>query len=95
MSEKVLQQILSEVTTINKRMDSLETRFDKLEEEVEIIKSQTKEIPAMKVTILETNEAVMRIEKVQEEHESTLNILSRKYVDQEAKIKALSVLRAT
>ncbi len=75
MSEKILQQILDEIKDMKK--------------DISEIKKQTENIPAIKVAVLETNEIVKHIESLQENHEQTLDLLSRRSIDQEARLRSV------
>ncbi|WP_133243487.1 hypothetical protein [Pueribacillus theae] len=63
-----------------------------LEEKVEVIKNTmaTKDgvsnMPAMKLAVFEISDTVKRFENTQEKHERTLDVLSRRSIDQEANI---------
>lgn len=75
MSEKILQQILDEITD--------------MKQDISEIKKQTEDVPAIKVAVLETNEIVKHMESTQENHEQTLDLLSRRSIDQEAKLRSV------
>ena len=76
MSEKILQQILDEIKDMKSNIAE--------------IKKQTKDIPTIKVATLKTKEIVERIESTQENHEQTLDPLSRHSIDQEAELKRIT-----
>lgn len=75
MSEKILQQILDEITD--------------MKQDISEIKKQTEDVPAIKIAVLETNEIVKHMESTQENHEQTLDLLSRRSIDQEAKLRSV------
>ncbi|MBP1991004.1 hypothetical protein [Paenibacillus eucommiae] len=96
MSEQLLLQILHEVQSHNERFDRIESDLAGLKTEVVAIKSdmadlksQVAEIPFIKQAIMDTNATVNRIEEKQEFSNQTLELLSVRSIDQEARIKKL------
>jgi len=73
MSEQILNKILEKLESMESKMESIETRMSSLESEVKEIKSHTAEIPFIKQAVLETNDAVKRIEAAQSKKEAELN----------------------
>jgi hypothetical protein len=57
--------------------------------EIGELKSLVSDIPYIKQAVLETNEAVQRIESSQERHEHILELLSVRSIEQEAELKRL------
>lgn len=103
MSEKILSDILEQlnnmstvqqemknnVTDLNNDIAEVKNDITDLNNDIAEIKKQTEDIPAIKVAALETNEIVERIESAQESHEHTLDLLSRRSIDQEAELKRI------
>lgn len=82
MSNDILNKILEQLNSISKEQQEMKR-------DIANMKENTVDIPAMKVAILETNETVTRIESTQEKHERTLDLLSRRSIDQEAELKRI------
>lgn len=82
------------------RFDTLETRFDVLEDKVDNTQQQVAtnaeqisiirdEQQQVKTTLANTHKIAKQIETSQANHERTLDILSRRSIDQEAELKQL------
>lgn len=82
MSEKILSDILEHLNNITKAQEEIQS-------DIAEIKKQTEDIPAIKTASLETKEIVERVEATQERHEQTLDLLSRRSIDQEAELKRI------
>jgi chromosome segregation ATPase len=77
--EEILKQILNELKMVNNRIDNLEFNIGE-------IKTDTQQIIQ---AVLETNEAVKRIETKQNEHQKVIEELTYRSVKQEAEIKRI------
>lgn len=82
MGEKVLSEILEQLNNLTKGQQEMKN-------DIEEIKKQTEDIPAIKVAVLETKAIIERIESTQESHERILDLLSRRSIDQEAEIRRI------
>ncbi|RWR11121.1 hypothetical protein QNH23_03550 [Siminovitchia fortis] len=78
---------------MNNRFDALETRMSNMELKMHDLKEEMKNLGtdniSVKQAVIETNKVVKRIEQTQESHERTLDLLSRRSIDQEAEIKRI------
>lgn len=86
--EGELQNLNKRVTNIEENMAAKED-IEEVKKEIAEIKSFVSDIPAIKVSALETAEVVKRLESTQERHERTLDLLSRRSIDQEAELKRI------
>ncbi|RTE07891.1 hypothetical protein [Paenibacillus whitsoniae] len=87
--EARLEKVEARLENVEVRLDKVEARLDNLEvrfDSVELEQSQ------MKQAIMETNEAVKRIEKNQEQQQQLIELLSYRSIEQEAKLKRVSSL---
>lgn len=95
MSEQLLKEILSEVQSIRSEQEQTNERIEALESEQQFIKNNmatkedVSEIAAIKVAVLENLEFSKKMQATLASHEQTLNLLSRRSIDQEAKLKQI------
>jgi hypothetical protein len=99
---QVLNEIQDLKSQMNSRFDMLETRMANMEtkvssfeteqrkmKEIMATKEDVADIPAIKTAVMETSKAIKRLEATQEKHDRTLDLLSRRSIDQEADIAKL------
>ena len=79
--EKKLDLILNELKTLNERITNIESNM--------ATKENVAELPYIKRAVGDTSDTVKRIETIQEKHERTLDLLSRRSIDQEAELKRI------
>lgn len=85
----------NKVTGIENRVTGIENKISVIDKKVNFIennmvtKEDIAEMSEMKTAIFETAEIVKHIEKTQEKHERTLDLLSRRSIDQEAELKRI------
>lgn len=95
MSEKLLKQILNELKEMKSELKEVKSEQQATRQDISNIqktmatKEDVADIPAIKVSIFETSEIVKHIETTQVRHERTLDLLSRRSIDQEAEIKRI------
>lgn len=77
--DNCLGGIDNHLIVIDNRLDGLDTRLDRIEQE------QTQ----IKQAVLETNTTVKRIELIQEQQHSIIELLSARSIEHEAKIKRI------
>ncbi|GAC41978.1 hypothetical protein [Paenibacillus popilliae] len=87
--EQILQQILN-------KLDKLEAGQQKLEAEITSIKKDTELIPLIQQAVSEVNnevaatsETIQRMDESLKAHEVTLDLLSRRSIDQEAALRKI------
>jgi len=78
---ELLELILNKVTNLESKVTNLESKVTNLEFEQQQIKQ----------AVLETNAAVKRLEERIEQHESILDLLSKRSIQQEAELKRMSI----
>lgn len=82
------------------RLDGMDGRFDRIEGRLDTIEQQTKDIPLLKQTVLETLEITKRLEENQASferkvtaelntHQHSIDILNRRQLRMEADIETL------
>lgn len=92
MNEQVLERILTELTTIKSNMatkqdlQKVESKVDNMSEDLYELRDVQQQI---KQAIMELDHIVKRIEVRQERHELTLDLLSRRSIDQEAELRRI------
>lgn len=96
MNNQVLDKILVQLNHITKEQQemkkdiaSISKEQREMKQDIAEIKKDTKDISAMKVAVLETNNRVKKIETKLDKHERTLDLLSRRSIDQEAELKSI------
>lgn len=88
MSEQLLKQILHELKEVKSEQQAMRQDIYNIQKTM-ATKEDVADIPAIKVSIFETSEIVKQIEATQVRHERTLDLLSRRSIDQEAEIKRI------
>lgn len=91
MSEKILSDILEQVNNMTMVQHEIKSDTTKMQNDCAEIKIQTENIPSIKIATLETKKIVERVESTQERHEKTLDLLSRRSIDQEAELKRIKL----
>src|SRR5690625_2313211 len=103
MNKEVLNKILDQLNCITEDQQEMKQEFASMKQEfagmqkditgmkqdIADMKKHTEDIPSMKVAILDTNDRVKRIEATVEKHDLTLDLLSRRSIDQEAELKRI------
>ncbi|SDO62004.1 hypothetical protein SAMN04487897_11822 [Paenibacillus sp. yr247] len=77
LKEALSELLKSELSPVIQRLDGIDSRLDRLELE----QSQIKQ------AVLETNETVKRMEVIQEQQHTIIELLSARSIEQEAKLK--------
>ncbi|OKP92982.1 histidine kinase [Paenibacillus sp. P32E] len=103
MSDPVLQQILTAITGVQSDLSDIKSEISGMKSEISDIKSEiasikedTKLIPLIQQAVSEVNAEVIatrdiieRIEETLRGHDVTLDLLSRRSIDQEAALKRI------
>lgn len=93
LDEKV-QALDEKVQALDHRVQALETQVAVLDQKVstldEKVQTFAEEQTFMKQTLLETSDAVKRIESTLENHDRTLDVLARRSIEQEAELKRIA-----
>ncbi|MGN7763357.1 histidine kinase [Paenibacillus sp. 22594] len=96
MSDPVLQQILTALTGVQSDLSDIKSEISDMKSEIASIKEDTKLIPLIQQAVSEVNAEVIatrdtieRIEETLRGHDITLDLLSRRSIDQEAALKRI------
>ncbi|MFK4996960.1 hypothetical protein ACI2OX_03575 [Bacillus sp. N9] len=89
--ETRMSNMETRMTGMETKMADMDTRMSGMETKMVDMttKDDVADIPALKVAIYESLETSKRIEATQEKHERTLDLLSRRSIDQEAELKRI------
>lgn len=85
---ELLELVLEKVTNMEVEQQSMKKDISLIKETM-ATKEDVADMPAMKVATFEISDTVKRIEVTQEKHELTLDLLSRRSIDQEAALKRI------
>lgn len=103
MNDPVLQQILTALTGVQTDLNEMRTEFseirteiNEMKTEIASVKEDTRLIPLIQQAVSEVNAEVIatrdtigRIEETLRGHDLTLDLLSRRSIDQEAALKRI------
>ncbi|MED4350885.1 hypothetical protein P9265_00865 [Schinkia azotoformans] len=95
MSEKILNKILEKIENVQEEMKEIKKEMKEMNERIENVEStmatkkDVEAIPFIRQAVMDIDERTTRIEKTQEKHERTLDILSRRSIEQEAELRRI------
>lgn len=81
-----LQRVEDKVQELDQRLQTVEPKLDNMSKDLNDLKDEQQQI---KQAVVEIDDIVRRIEVRQEQHELTLDLLSRRSIDQEAELRRI------
>ncbi|MEJ8767490.1 hypothetical protein WKU33_16840 [Oceanobacillus sp. HCA-5259] len=92
MTEKGIELILKELKSVNERITAMETKMESIETKMatkEDIKSLERKMKSVSDQVIENAEGITDIRNKLEKLDLTVDILSRRSIDQEAELKRI------
>lgn len=86
LMDRRMDGIENRLTGIDRRLDGIDTRLDGIDNRLDKIEIEQTQV---KQAVLETNATVKRIELIQEQQHSIIELLSARSIEHEAKIKRI------
>lgn len=94
MTEKGIELILKELKSVNERITAMETKMESIETKMatkEDIKSLERKMKSVSDQVIENAEGITDIRNKLEKLDLTVDVLSRRSIDQEAELNRIKI----
>ncbi|AIQ70783.1 hypothetical protein [Paenibacillus graminis] len=84
MSDPILQQILTALTGVQSDLNEMKSKIASIKEDTKLIPLIQQAVSEVNAEVIATRDTIERIEETLRGHDVTLDLLSRRSIDQEA-----------
>ncbi|MEC0172045.1 histidine kinase [Paenibacillus graminis] len=89
MSDPILQQILTALTGVQSDLNEMKSEIASIKEDTKLIPLIQQAVSEVNAEVIATRDTIERIEGTLRGHDVTLDLLSRRSIDQEAALKRI------